>query len=305
MALLGAYMSFFGYEPASERNTIQLSATITNISPVAFYSLESQEYNAELFLFWEKTVINMDALNNLTVGQTITFSIKKSEESLLSSSKERIELVALSQGSTDIVTFESYNNHTKKIRTESTICLSLVGIIFSVTAILYLLWHKGIIFSKHFTKELVQHIFYEDNNKRRNFIFTFMLSFYTAGTVGLTVFSTAMLHKFAFLDFLLYCLVPVLALLMIGFLFNVFLLKSKKLKYFLAIDNNEITTFFSIGEKISYKSTDIKSYEVIQSDGQLTNIQLEFSENKKISIVTRKFTELKNVLDLLILRKEK
>lgn len=134
---------FFIYAPVSEDNTTPYTATITNIQPVTFYQITVAGHNAKFGVFFEDTVVDMDALSSLATGQTITFRIKNSDVSKLNDSNEIIYLISLEMGGTDIITIESYNKHSSEMRLQATLGFVAGGSLCLIGAVLCLLWHKG------------------------------------------------------------------------------------------------------------------------------------------------------------------
>lgn len=129
--------------PVQESNTTEYTATIQSINPVNFYRIKTKEHNTNLSVFWEEIVLDINALNNLSVGQIITFRIKNSEIGSLNKESEIVYVVALAANGKEIISIESYNNHNQKMRREATLgfigggCFFLViGFAFLVTYII-------------------------------------------------------------------------------------------------------------------------------------------------------------------------
>jgi len=141
-SIVGSIIMFFINQPVSENNTTEFTAEISGITLIPIYRIKTVEHNAEFLIFWKETVLDMDALNNLTVGQTITFRIKNSDRNRLTNSNETIDFVALRVGGTNIITLDSYNEHIRKMRFQTTLGFAVAGIILLSLAVLCLLWYK-------------------------------------------------------------------------------------------------------------------------------------------------------------------
>ncbi|KAI4453304.1 mitochondrial ribosome protein l39/prolyl-trna ligase family member [Holotrichia oblita] len=87
----------------------------------------------------------MQALNDLSVGQSITFRIKKSELSNFEKEDGGVEIVSLKSGKKEIITLESYNKHSRKMQKQAVAGFFAGGSICLAIAVFFLLWHKEII----------------------------------------------------------------------------------------------------------------------------------------------------------------
>jgi len=139
----GAIGWYFIYQPVSESNTTEYTATIASIQPVTFYSITTEEYGAKFGIFFEDTVADMNALSNLSAGQIITFRIKNSDVSNLNNTNEIIYIVSLKTADTEIITIESYNKNNSKMQLQAVLGFAAGGSLCLIAAVLFLLWHKG------------------------------------------------------------------------------------------------------------------------------------------------------------------
>jgi hypothetical protein len=142
MGSIGWYFIYQNiYQGIAEKNTTEYSATVSSVSHNVIYRIDIEEHAAQLSLFWKGAIIDTDTLQNLAVGQTITFRIKNGDKNKLNKA-EAIIPVALKVGDTDIITFESSNKHIRKEQLTSTLGFAVAGVTFLALAILCLLWHK-------------------------------------------------------------------------------------------------------------------------------------------------------------------
>ena len=139
----GAIGWYFIYQPVSESNTTEYSVTINKIQPIAFYSISTNEYKSKFGIFSEEIIKDMDALNNLTVGQTITIRIKNADVAKLDDADDTIWIVSLSTNDTEIITIESYNENNAKMRLQSSLGFCAGGVICLVVSVILFLWYKG------------------------------------------------------------------------------------------------------------------------------------------------------------------
>ena len=139
----GAIGWHFIYKPVSERNTAEYTATIKSIHPITPYRIITEEYNAKLGIFFEKTVIDMGALSSLSAGQSITFRIKNGDVSDLGNANAIIYVISLKTESASIITIESYNANSSKVRSQAVYGFVVGGVICLAIATLFLLRYKG------------------------------------------------------------------------------------------------------------------------------------------------------------------
>jgi len=139
----GAIGWYFIYQPVSISNTTEYTVTINEIQPITFYSISTNEYKAKFGIFSEKVIKDMDALNNLTKGQTISIRIKNADISNLNDTDDAIWIVSLSTDDKDIITLESFNECNAEMRLQSSLGFCFGGVFFLTISIIMLLWYKG------------------------------------------------------------------------------------------------------------------------------------------------------------------
>ena len=139
----GAIGWYFIYQPVSETNTTEYTVTINKIQPITFYSISTNEHKAKFGIFSEEIIKDMDALNNLTIDQTITIRIKNTDVVNLDDSDNTIWIVSLSTNDTEIITIESYNENNAKMRLQSSLGFCAGGVICLVLSVILFIWYKG------------------------------------------------------------------------------------------------------------------------------------------------------------------
>jgi len=141
----GAIGFYFIYSPISLNSTKEYIGTIKSIQPITFYSIVTNEHKAKIMITREEAVFDMVALAGLSIGDEISFRIRKGDTDKLDNVDETVELLALKVGDIDIITLEKYNKVSGKMRLTSTIGFSIAGTIFLAFAVITLLYHKGVI----------------------------------------------------------------------------------------------------------------------------------------------------------------
>ncbi|MBQ3213967.1 MAG: hypothetical protein IJB10_03050 [Clostridia bacterium] len=139
----GAIGWYFIYQPVSETNTTEYTVTINKIQPITFYSISTNEHKAKFGIFSEEVIKDIDALNNLTVDQTITIRIKNTDIASLDNSDDTIWIVSLKTYDSDIITIDSYNENNAKMQLQACLGFCVGGVLCLITSIVIFLWDKG------------------------------------------------------------------------------------------------------------------------------------------------------------------
>ena len=126
------------FSPVSIDNTVEYTSRIESINPISIFSIKTDEFNAQVGIMYEDSVLDMSKINNLSEGQTITFRVKKGEIYRLQDEREIVFMVALSIDDGDIITIESYNEVINSMRLEFGLGFASVGVISLVIAIVLL-----------------------------------------------------------------------------------------------------------------------------------------------------------------------
>lgn len=140
MFLCAMAFMFAGVVELTENNTTEFTATISKIQPIP-YGIQTEEHNAVLTIYMGSSVIDMDSLSMLTVGQTITFRVRKNDAVVMDRLTESIEIVSLKTGGTNMITLESYNEQLSG-DSAGDIIFFILGGIFLLIAILCLVKYK-------------------------------------------------------------------------------------------------------------------------------------------------------------------
>lgn len=124
--LVFSFLFFWGstvfadvYRSLKESDTIEITATIKNINPINFYTINVEEYNAGLCIYYQDIVLDMNEINNFSIGQEITFRIRLNERELLEDSSAKVEIVSLTSNESEIITLESYNTFSQKMKQQA------------------------------------------------------------------------------------------------------------------------------------------------------------------------------------------
>ena len=143
MFFMGMVTLLIVYRPISIDNTVEYTARIESINPIGIFSIKTDEFNAQVGIMYEDSVLDMSKINNLSEGQTITFRVNKGEIYRLQDEEELGFMVALSIEEGDIITIESYNEVISKMRLESSLSFASVGTILLIIAIvLFVVGHE-------------------------------------------------------------------------------------------------------------------------------------------------------------------
>lgn len=135
MFFMGTMTLLIVYRPVSIDNTVEYTARIESINPIGIFSIKTDEFNVQVGIMYEDSVLDMSEINNLSEGQTITFRVKKGEIYRLQDERGLVFMVALSDEEGDIITIESYNEVISKMRLESSLSFASVGTILLIIAI--------------------------------------------------------------------------------------------------------------------------------------------------------------------------
>jgi len=111
---------------ARENNTLEFSAVILQIEndPTLIFT---DQHEAPV-RFTSDTILNQDAIDRLSAGDFITYRVMSFEERYLSDPDDTsIIIVYFRIGSTQIVSFESYNERAKAERTRTWLLWGLIG----------------------------------------------------------------------------------------------------------------------------------------------------------------------------------
>jgi len=105
LAALGSWLSF---APVDKSNTTELTATIKSINPIISYTIRTGEFSAGFSVTFQTIVVDMDALNDLSAGQTIVFRIRNKDVDSLDSDNTTIDFVSLFANKKEIITLEGF-----------------------------------------------------------------------------------------------------------------------------------------------------------------------------------------------------
>jgi len=128
--------------PASEENTVEFKVTISNIIVTPHFQVATEEHNASFVIAEPSVVVNANALNNLVVGSTISIRIWDTGVERMTSSSDKILLVAMNVNGTDIITFDSFNENDRNVNIRAIITFSSIGGGFLIMAIIFLVLHR-------------------------------------------------------------------------------------------------------------------------------------------------------------------
>jgi len=138
----GAIAWPFIYARVSEDNTTEFTAIVSDIRPIGFYRIATDEKNAYLMIFLEETVVNMNILSDLSVGQQIIFRVRNRNINMLNDSSQSVELVSLKIDGVDVITLGSFNSVIQTMRIQATVGFAVGGILFLLLTTISFLWYN-------------------------------------------------------------------------------------------------------------------------------------------------------------------
>ena len=153
-------------------------------------------------------------------------------------------------------------------------------------------------------------LFYEDTKAQKKYLMSFAILFYVGIGASLVALGIAFLVNgnsvFEQLDMGVteWLLFPFLTTMAVSF--SLYAVKSKRLKYYISINQENFVVNTIQGNSLSlikYSVSDFEKYEKMQSTNRFAKYQLTFSENRKTMIITRKQAKLEKVLDSLLVTK--
>lgn len=144
-----------------------------------------------------------------------------------------------------------------------------------------------------------KYLFYTDFSRNKQILRGVTVICYIcaiAGTLATIVFSLILTKDFAVhTDLKIEHIILIVLWWVTAILFNIYLVKSKKLKSYTAITEDKIT-FFAKGKQQTFDNIELICYEAKDVVG-LTVCKLLFTENRKFIISVKKSQDLRNILD--------
>lgn len=142
-------------------------------------------------------------------------------------------------------------------------------------------------------------MFYEDAKFSKQIYIVLAVLLYIGaviGTISIIIFSLivpvdSLMHTSITLDKVL----TIVFCLMMAIIFNVFIARSNKFKYYIEITNDNIKIFIKDEVKI-YSTSGFTDYIIVKEHSSYSEFKLQFDSNQ-IFITTRKQNELKKALD--------
>ena len=151
------------------------------------------------------------------------------------------------------------------------------------------------------------YLFYEDSKKLKVFLWVVVGLLYfgaLAGWLSLLLIWTDVLENTLLQtmpeEIIYRSIVVVLAVSL-----NLFVVKSKRLNYFIAITEAELVFNINRGSLTKYSTKELQKYEIVEVKKRTAKFEVLLTENRKLLIVTRKSAELKMSLDYLLLVNKK
>ena len=136
-AILGllSFIFLFGtidfFVNAKKGNTVEYTGTIQEIqrNPKKIFTDQHEAY----LLSYVGTVVNEEIFDAISVGDVITYRIMKNQLEYIDKANESVIVVYLKIGSTEVITFRTYNKIITKHRNEIlSICGSICAVMFTI-----------------------------------------------------------------------------------------------------------------------------------------------------------------------------
>lgn len=296
-----AFIAFYvAFSPIEESQTKEYTATISEITPVTFYTIKTYEYAASFSVVYEDVVVDMEALSSLQKDQTITFRIPSinSEENIADETLT-IEFLSLRIGDTDIITLDSYNNYLLKTQKESSTVILIATTISLIIGISLLVIRK-IDYNNKKIAPTCKLLFNDNCKTRKTSVLVFGLLL-LIGTILFIIYGIVYLLNLVTTDGITFLILGISGLGISIFLF-VMLTKSRFFNSYVFISQDKIK-FFANKEDHEIPLSNLISFNVLKeypsSSSTGYDIELNFTGNRTFTIFTSKGRALEQVLNVI------